>query len=298
MARPNKIGLDYFPLNTDADLDDKVVLIRSKHSAAAYAVLLTIWSKIYADKGYFYSFEEKERILLANRTGVSIEKLSDYIESFLEFDLFNRELFHVEKILTSPGVQRVFIEATKRRKEIKIKADYLLADPEFLADYKHVKIVNETLNPINVTETLINETLTPINAALSTQRKEKKRRVKKTETETETETTIRPSPDFSFFWDEYDNKFSGKEDALSLWKTLSEEDRDEAILFIKTHRRRYPNRKYYPTAKTYLKSRDWTNAEEIKTELNQKENELYSFKGSAEADFSKVVRLSSIAAES
>jgi len=37
MARPQKNGLDYFPLDVDMDQDDKIALIEAQHGVVGFA---------------------------------------------------------------------------------------------------------------------------------------------------------------------------------------------------------------------------------------------------------------------
>ena len=45
MARPQKKGLDYFPLDVDIDQDDKIALIEAKHGAIGFAVIIKLLMK-------------------------------------------------------------------------------------------------------------------------------------------------------------------------------------------------------------------------------------------------------------
>lgn len=45
MARPQKQGLDYFPIDTNMDQDDKIALIESKHSVTGFGVLIKLLNK-------------------------------------------------------------------------------------------------------------------------------------------------------------------------------------------------------------------------------------------------------------
>ena len=46
MARPQKIGLDYFPLDTDIDQDDKVAIIEAQHGMLGFSVVIKLLMKI------------------------------------------------------------------------------------------------------------------------------------------------------------------------------------------------------------------------------------------------------------
>lgn len=137
MARPFKNGLDYFPFDVDTENDDKIQLIEALHNAEGFAVIVKLWCKIY-DNGYFYNWTEKEQLLFSKRVNVDINKVNAIINDAIKYGLFNAELFETHHILTSERIQRTFIEAIGRRKNVKIHTDYLLID------------VNEHKNGVNV----------------------------------------------------------------------------------------------------------------------------------------------------
>lgn len=143
MARPQKIGLDYFPLDVDIDQDDKVALIEAKYGLLGFGIVVKIFMKIY-NNGYFYEWTEKEQLLLSKRVNVDINELNDVIADCLKWDLFDSGLYESHNILTSKGIQKRYLEATTRRKKVEIEGELLLLD---VNEYKNILIVNT--NPIN-----------------------------------------------------------------------------------------------------------------------------------------------------
>ena len=166
MARPNKQGLDYFPLNTDISKDDKIALIEAKHGLIGYGVIIKLYEKIYYDKGYYYEWNEDTQLLFSKQVGLEVEKVTEIINDAIKRDLFDEELFKKYKILTSKRIQKTFLEATKRRREIPMIQKYLLNG------------VNGYINKVNTNIILINDN---INSQTETETE--------TEIEIETETT-------------------------------------------------------------------------------------------------------------
>jgi len=166
VARPNKQGLDYFPLNTDISKDDKIALIEAKHGLIGYGVIIKLYEKIYYDKGYYYEWNEDTQLLFSKQVGLEVEKVTEIINDAIKRDLFDEELFKKYKILTSKRIQKTFLEATKRRREIPMIQKYLLNG------------VNGYINKVNTNIILINDN---INSQTETETE--------TEIEIETETT-------------------------------------------------------------------------------------------------------------
>lgn len=123
MARPQKTGIDYFPL--DVNMDDKVRLVDAKFGVAGFGILVKVWQIIY-DNGYFIKWTEKELLLYKSRINADINLINDVINECLKWGIFNLELYETYSILTSSGIQKRYFEATKRRTEIVIVKEFVL----------------------------------------------------------------------------------------------------------------------------------------------------------------------------
>lgn len=124
MVRPLKLGIDYFPMDTDMDQDDKIQMIEAKYPEKGFEIITKLFMKIYKE-GYFYKWGEKEQLLFTNKIpNVDTEYINAVINDAVKWDLFNKDLFDQFNILTSNGIQKRFLEAIKRRKEVEIISDY------------------------------------------------------------------------------------------------------------------------------------------------------------------------------
>ncbi|CDZ74848.1 Hypothetical protein ING2D1G_0689 [Peptoniphilus sp. ING2-D1G] len=180
MARPNKQGLDYFPLDVGFLRDIKVRRIK-KAQKNAVEVLIALLSNIYQDEGYFMSFDDDVCFLIADDVGVSEGAVTSVIDMALKVDFFDKVLYEKYKILTSRGIQKRFIEATNRRQQVNMCQDYLLINTDAV---NHV-VVNVDNNDISdelmYTETQlngINVDNNRVNVYRSTQSKVKESKVK------------------------------------------------------------------------------------------------------------------------
>ena len=126
MARPNKEGLDYFPIDTNMEQDDKIALIEAKHGIVGFGVIIKLYKKIYSTYGYYYFWDEQKQLLFSKQAGVEIGKVIEIVDDAIHWDLFDKTLFKKYKILTSKRIQKTYIEATKRRKEIPMLQKYIL----------------------------------------------------------------------------------------------------------------------------------------------------------------------------
>jgi len=170
MARPQKEGLDYFPLDVDIDQDDKVQLIEARFGITGFAIVIKLFMKIYKE-GYYYEWTEKEQLLFSKRINVDINQVNDVINECLKWGLFDQKLYKKYSILTSKGIQRRYMEAVRRRKQVQIIKEYFLLDQ---SDYSNIIFVN--INPINDDNNTISE---DVNVSNNPQSKVKKSKVKK-----------------------------------------------------------------------------------------------------------------------
>lgn len=126
MARPHKQGIDYFSL--DVVLDDKFELFEAEFGLQGFGFIIKLFQKIYESNGYYYKWSEDEKLLFSKRVNVDINLINDYINSALKRDILNTNIYERYNILTSKGIQKRFLEASKRRNRIEIIKEYFLID--------------------------------------------------------------------------------------------------------------------------------------------------------------------------
>lgn len=115
MARPSKIGLDYFPLDVDFFNDEKIGAISGEFGIKGELACIKLLCAIYRN-GYFARWNEVLRMkLIKELPGVSADLLETIVSRAVRWGLFDKALFDDGGILTSSGIQRRYFEATKRR---------------------------------------------------------------------------------------------------------------------------------------------------------------------------------------
>lgn len=162
MARPIKEGLDYFPMDTDIEQNDKIALLEATYGSIALALILKILAKIYS-VGYYYKWGEREELLFKRKIYKSDINVQDFINDCLKFEVFNEYLYRKYSVLTSIDIQLTYFEALKRRKTIKVIKEYLLLDEETINVY-----TNLSSSSINVD---INDAIEMVNDNINTQSK-------------------------------------------------------------------------------------------------------------------------------
>lgn len=146
MARPKKIGLDYFPFDVDMFDDEKMVCIAGEFGIKGEITAVKLLCAVYRN-GYFLEWNEVVKLkLLRQLPGISAELLEQILNRLVRWGFFDASLFGSVKVLTSEGIQRRYFEAVKRRYPLD-KLPYLL--------------VNVNNNPINVNNNSINADKNP-----------------------------------------------------------------------------------------------------------------------------------------
>ena len=155
MARPQKVGLDYFPLDVDIDHDDKVAIIEAQHGIKGFGIVIKLLMHIYRNS-YYYEWTEKEQLLFSKRVNVDINEVNDVVNDCIKWGLFDKQLFQKYKILTSRGVQKRYFEITKRRQKVEVIKEYFLLNKNDINVYNNLVFVdinsdssneNDDINP-------------------------------------------------------------------------------------------------------------------------------------------------------
>jgi hypothetical protein len=160
MARPQKEGLGYFPMDVDIDQDDKLIVPIAKHGMAGFGVIVKLMMEIYRN-GYFYPWTDKEKYVFPFKIAMEKEKVSEIVDDCVEAGFFDKEQFEKNQILTSFGFQKRFLMASTRRKDSLINERF--------------KVGNGLLQ----TETELLHAETPEMSAISTQSKVKESKLNK-----------------------------------------------------------------------------------------------------------------------
>ena len=172
MGRPQKEGLDYFPLDVDIDQDDKIALIEAQHGIVGFGVVIKLFMKIYKN-GYFYQWGEKEQLLFSKRVNVDINSINAIINDCLKWGLFDAYMYETYGILTSRGIQRRYFEAVSRRQNVTAIEEYCLIDAKTYSNVVYVSINHLNVNG-NTPSTLLSDDINPQSKGKESKGKESK----------------------------------------------------------------------------------------------------------------------------
>lgn len=144
MARPVKDGLRYFPLDVEFFEDRKVRRLRGKYGADGVLLYLYMLCKVYADKGYYTSYDDDFADDAAVDIGCSAEKIGLMLHYLLSQSLLDSTLFSAVKVLSSHGIQKQFQEASKNlRRDVEVRGDVWILDPEDTYPFIKVRLISD-----------------------------------------------------------------------------------------------------------------------------------------------------------
>ncbi len=122
MGRNLKSGMDYFDHSTTAHADIKLEKVMAWYGAKGYAVYFYLLEKIYAEPDYCLNIEDEDTlVLIANRLRLEVTELRDIITKCVMVDLFDRNTYETDRILTSHGIQKRANEVELKREKERMK---------------------------------------------------------------------------------------------------------------------------------------------------------------------------------
>lgn len=150
MARPNKQGLDYFPLDTE--WNDDLYFILGRYQIKGVGMLISLWQEIYK-QGYYIFFSERKLAIICAKKNIDLNEFRNFIIDCINEDIFDKGLFEKYGILTSRGIQKRYLRAVDRRNEVEVFREFMLIE---INSYKNVIYSRNNLINVNNgdTETL------------------------------------------------------------------------------------------------------------------------------------------------
>ncbi|MHC9537734.1 Lin1244/Lin1753 domain-containing protein [Dellaglioa sp. BT-FLS60] len=162
MARPAKLGLDYFPFDVDTFEDERIEAISGEFGLKGELTVIKLLCAIYKN-GYFVVWNDLFKMKLSKRLpGVSPELLEAIVQRLITWEFFNEDLYNSSGVLSSLDIQETYLEATKRRQNMP-KMDYCIHDVNinYPTTGVNVDINTQTkLNKTKLNKTKLNETTT------------------------------------------------------------------------------------------------------------------------------------------
>ena len=124
-------GINYFPIGVNFMEENAMEVIEVKYGIKGLAIVLKLMCKIYKE-GYYIRGDEEQCLIFANKAGreVQAEEVKGIIKILFIKGILDENSYRENGILTSESIQKVWLEATKRRKRELSELPYLIVKPE------------------------------------------------------------------------------------------------------------------------------------------------------------------------
>ena len=147
MPSVGKTGIDYFPYDVDLSKDPKIEYIEALHGLLGYAIYLKLLEKIYCN-GYYTNWSERDIVIFAKHNTIDKDVCILIVNDCINEGLFDKKLYNDYKILTSSSIQKRYLKACERRKQINLTKEFLLLTESWINAY--IKNVNVNILSLNV----------------------------------------------------------------------------------------------------------------------------------------------------
>lgn len=126
MARARKDGLDYFPLDVNFLQDRTIRRLTRKHGNMAPTAVIALYSLIYKENRYYLQWSEDVCFDLSELVSTDMLQIHKLVEDALQMEIFDKEQFKKNAILTSVAIQEQYRMCTLKRKKVELIAAYKL----------------------------------------------------------------------------------------------------------------------------------------------------------------------------
>lgn len=131
-------GMIYFPLKVNLFDETPIELTEAKFGLKGTAAVMKLLCKIHKENGYYMVWNEEQCMLFTNKVGKDIneQEMQGIVDILVGKGFFDLKTYKEKQVLTSIDIQKVWLEATKRRKRDLASLPYLLVNTEEKKDEK------------------------------------------------------------------------------------------------------------------------------------------------------------------
>ena len=124
-------GINYFPIAVNFMEENAMEVIEAKYGIKGSAIVLKLLCKIYKE-GYFIRWDEEQCLIFAYKVEREVQtgEVQGIIVILFIKGILDRSSCQENGILTSENIQKVWMEATKRRKRELSELPYLMVKTE------------------------------------------------------------------------------------------------------------------------------------------------------------------------
>ena len=125
-------SIPYFPTQVNLFEEVSMELIEAKYGMKAETAVMKLICKIYKENGYYLYWNDEQCVLFSNKAGkeITADEMQGIVDILIEKGFFDKGSYEEHCILTSVNIQKVWLDATKRRRRDLASLPYMLVKPE------------------------------------------------------------------------------------------------------------------------------------------------------------------------
>lgn len=125
-------SIPYFPTQVNLFEEVSMELIEAKYGMKAETAVMKLICKIYKENGYYLHWNDEQCVLFSNKAGkeIAADEMQGIVNILIEKGFFDKGSYEEHCILTSVNIQKVWLDATKRRRRDLTSLPYMLVKPE------------------------------------------------------------------------------------------------------------------------------------------------------------------------
>lgn len=173
MARPKKIGLDYFSLDTTWDTSMR--LLKARFGLLGIGCMVELYKTIYQE-GYYVQWDADAKLLFSTEHHIDLATLDAIVTEAVERGMFDQNMLKLYQVLTSRGIQKrwLHIMESVRRAKIDLDQRYDLITVKLIEPAQFDKNVEQIEKEGFLhEETIVSTVETRVNSVESAQKKRK-----------------------------------------------------------------------------------------------------------------------------
>ncbi len=121
MARPQKMGLDYFPHDTDSSSDEKIEALMMLYGTKGYTFYFVLLERIYRTSNFELDISDAETIqILSRKMAITTEEFEQILKSAIKHKCFDVEKYQNEHVLTSNGIKKRAGVVVEKREKMRV----------------------------------------------------------------------------------------------------------------------------------------------------------------------------------
>lgn len=146
------LSINYFPITVNFFETDAIELAEAQYGIKVDGAICKLLCKIFKE-GYYIQWGDEQSMIFARKLGgeINAKEMNGIIWILLDKGFFDQKSYNDYRILTSAEIQRVWMEATSRRKRDISSLPYLLigTDKSNVSPKEELNSENENILPEN-----------------------------------------------------------------------------------------------------------------------------------------------------